>query len=83
MSNSIKKFTEHVEDILKIIGNDPIFGIENQSKIVITDEVLDKLTIWCFYSSLKDCLLSNGVDEKKRLSLISLNLFQKAYYVHH
>lgn len=65
MNNAIEKFREHVEDILERVGNDPMFEVGNKRDIVITNEALDKLTIWCFYNSLRDCLLSSETDEKK------------------
>lgn len=65
MSNAIEKFREHVDDILERVGNDPMFEVGNKRDIVITNEALDKLTIWCFYNSLRDCLLSSETDEKK------------------
>lgn len=63
MNKTIIKFAEYVKDKLEKLSNDPVFEVNNQYQVVVTNGVLDKLTQWYFYSSLNECLLSTETDK--------------------
>lgn len=73
MNNTIKKYIEFIESILEELVNDSAFKGTAQHYGVISNESLGKLNVWCFYSSLKECLISGDKDSNKRVITYQLD----------